>query len=192
MTTGGRPPDDLPTPLWVARSVVEALLPEPYREAFLGDLIEEYEAEVRPQLGPRRAGWWLWRQVLGSVVPMIRLRLAKGVPMTKWNGLAAAVIAGLGLLQARDSHTFRASPLVIGLVLVGIALPTVAALLSRSWPVHAASALACGVLLVVARLISATPLPELLLVAFIAFMSLFLLNLNRTLNRPDSKPGPVA
>ena len=78
-----RPPDDLPAPGGSIRCLIRVVAPERYREAFLGDLIEEYETVIRPQMGPRRAAWWLWRQALGSVPPLLRMRVTQEVPMLK-------------------------------------------------------------------------------------------------------------
>jgi hypothetical protein len=81
--TDQRPPDD-PAGSWRAvRCLVRLVAPEECREAFLGDLIEEYDDFIRPQMGPGRAAWWLWRQVLGSVPPMLRMRVTQEVQMLK-------------------------------------------------------------------------------------------------------------
>jgi hypothetical protein len=68
-------PDDLPADLRAIRWLIRLVVPERYQEEFLGDLIEEYETLICPQWGPGRSNWWLWRQVLGSMIPMLRLRL---------------------------------------------------------------------------------------------------------------------
>ena len=43
---------------WVATWVLTRIAPDYERDAFIGDLIEQYE---------ERGGWWFWRQVLGAV-----------------------------------------------------------------------------------------------------------------------------
>ncbi len=78
-----RSPDDLPGPWKVLRCLIRVVAPERYREAFLGDLIEEWETTIRPQMGPRWAAWWLCRQALGSVPPLLRIRVTQEVPMLK-------------------------------------------------------------------------------------------------------------
>ena len=43
---------------WVATWVLTRCAPDYERDAFIGDLIEQYD---------ERGGWWFWRQVLGAV-----------------------------------------------------------------------------------------------------------------------------
>lgn len=76
-----RHPDDLPGPWRVIGCLIRLVAPEPYREALLGDLIEEYQTEIRPRTGQVRAAWWLGRQALGSVPPLLWLRLEQEVHM---------------------------------------------------------------------------------------------------------------
>ena len=67
----------------VLRCLIRVVAPERYREAFLGDLIEEWETTSRPQMGPRWAAWWLCWQALGSVPPLLRMRVTQEVSMLK-------------------------------------------------------------------------------------------------------------
>jgi hypothetical protein len=51
----------------LARRLLESLLPEGQREALLGDLDEEYAAQL-PDLGPRRAEWRYCREALLAIL----------------------------------------------------------------------------------------------------------------------------
>jgi predicted permease len=58
----------------LARALLGRLLRADVRRAALGDLDEEFARDVLPARGPMRARLWYWRQVLGSIVPVLRLR----------------------------------------------------------------------------------------------------------------------
>lgn len=73
----GRPPEP-PILGRFAQFLLGAVLPSDRREEFLGDLIEEFSTVVVPRFGTMRARWWLWGQVVRSLAPMLRCRLARG------------------------------------------------------------------------------------------------------------------
>jgi hypothetical protein len=50
-------------------------LPKKDREALLGDLEEEYRSIILPKFGPRFARIWYWKQVLTSILPIVRCRI---------------------------------------------------------------------------------------------------------------------
>jgi hypothetical protein len=53
-----------------ACSLLESLLPGPYREALLGDLVEEYRLRIE-SASPFTASRWFWSQACRSVPPMV-------------------------------------------------------------------------------------------------------------------------
>jgi hypothetical protein len=50
--------------------LLESLLPGPYREALLGDLVEEYRLRIE-SASPFTASRWFWSQACRSVPPMV-------------------------------------------------------------------------------------------------------------------------
>lgn len=84
--------------------------------------------------------------------------------MTTRRWLLAAATLALGALQAWDSGILSSTPGPQALTLVAVLGLASAALLARSRGVYLAALLVAAVLLIVARVISPTPLPELLLV----------------------------
>ncbi|QDV35549.1 hypothetical protein [Tautonia plasticadhaerens] len=120
--TDQRPPDD-PAGSWRAvRCLVRLVAPEECREAFLGDLIEEYDDFIRPQVGPRRAAWWLWRQALGSVPPLLRMRATQEVQMLKKTTIRSLLGLRLG------TETFDARVALVACSLAGVAIVPLATL----------------------------------------------------------------
>ena len=65
----------------LARALLAALLPSDERHAILRELDAEFAEHVRPERGARAGRAWYWRQVFGSVRPVIamRRRRASGV-----------------------------------------------------------------------------------------------------------------
>lgn len=60
-----------------AQFILYLVIPRKEREPLLGDLREEYETIIRPQLSLRQARIWYWVQVMTSVGPILGRRLAK-------------------------------------------------------------------------------------------------------------------
>jgi hypothetical protein len=60
----------------VALWIIKPIVPKVYREAFIGDLLEEYGI-IRREKGPADASRWLWRQVLHSIRPFLLMRLER-------------------------------------------------------------------------------------------------------------------
>lgn len=59
-----------------AEYILYFLLPKEEREVVIGDLIEDY-GNVRERFGKRRANAWIYKQVLGSVWPLLRRAIIK-------------------------------------------------------------------------------------------------------------------
>jgi hypothetical protein len=57
--------------------LLESVLPEPYREAILGDLIEEYTLRIE-STSPFTASRWFWSQACRSVPSMVWSSLRSG------------------------------------------------------------------------------------------------------------------
>jgi hypothetical protein len=141
------------------------VVPTDLREPFVGDLMEEADGYIAPARGMWRARLWLWRQVLGSLPALLsrRDRTEGAMDVRLWKLIAVPMVL-LAIAQAWDSGVFDASPLVVGLVLVAIALPVAAVFLTARLVMYVAALIAGFVLLLTARLVSSTPLPELFLV----------------------------
>ncbi len=63
-------------------------------EFITGDLWEEYALYIRPERGPWRATWWLIRQALWSLAPLLMMRRGDFVASI----LAAQIFAGVPIL----------------------------------------------------------------------------------------------
>jgi hypothetical protein len=137
-----------------AQFLLRLLLPAGRREEFVGDLIEEAEIVVLPRRG-RGAAWrWFWWQALTSASPMHARRCAREVGMNRQRWIIVVAILVLGPLMALDSGLSAASASVIGLVLLAVAIPAAAGLLSGNLRIHAATAAISTALLIMARLSS--------------------------------------
>jgi hypothetical protein len=141
-------------PSLVAETLLKAVLPPDRRDEVVGDLIEETETVVLPRDGRRRALRWFWWQIVASAPRMLALRCTREVRMNRHRLLVAAVILVLGGLTAWDSGVAAAAPYVIGLVLLAIAVPVVACLLSGHRKVYLGAILVSATLLLAARMIS--------------------------------------
>ena len=74
-----------PEPPHLATSIIARLLPLGEREDTLGDLAERFHRHVE-RSGAGSARRWYWKQVLSSILPMIRvrvMRLLKLIPLLK-------------------------------------------------------------------------------------------------------------
>lgn len=145
--------------------VLSLVVPEDLRESIVGDLVEESDGYIAPARGLWRARLWLWRQVLGSLPAIVRQRWDSegAMDMRMWKLIVVPMVL-LAIAQAWDSGVFDASPVVIGMVLVAIALPVASVFLTARFDAYV-GALALGfLLLLTARIVSTTPLPELFLV----------------------------
>jgi hypothetical protein len=78
---GRGPRSNLPVPGQIAWSLLQRIIPKgfPYREELVGDLLEQWETEILPELGPKGARWWLWGQVLRNIPPMLRYRSDRAI-----------------------------------------------------------------------------------------------------------------
>jgi hypothetical protein len=64
------------TPLGIALFLLKFLVPRPYRDAFITDLIDEHE-RIRQEIGDTEANRWLWKQIGSSILPLLRRRLKR-------------------------------------------------------------------------------------------------------------------
>lgn len=138
--------------------LLRLLLPAGRREEFVGDLIEEAETVILPRRGRGAALRWFWWQAWTSASPMHVRRCAREVGMHRQRWIVVAAILIFGSLMAWDSSAFTAPPGVIALVVVALAIPAAAGLLSGNLRVHAVAALTASGLLIVARLASGVEL----------------------------------
>jgi hypothetical protein len=141
-----------------SRFLLQLLLPACRREEFVGDLIEEAETDVLPRRGRRAALVWFWWQAATSASPMHVRRCAREIGMNRQRWVVVAAILIFGPLMALDSGMAGAPPKIIGLVVVAVAIPAAAGLLSGNLRVHGVAALVSTVLLIVARLSSGVEL----------------------------------
>lgn len=65
---------DLPK---TAEKLLYIILPKSAREHLPGDLEEEYRTTILPKFGLRYAKIWYWKQVVGSIGPILRSQLLK-------------------------------------------------------------------------------------------------------------------
>jgi len=141
-----------------AQFLLRLLLPAARREEFVGDLIEEAETVVLPRRGRGAARRWFWWQAATSASPMHVRRCARDIGMHRQRWIVVLAILILGPLMAMDAGAHRASASVIALVVVAIAIPAIAGLLSGNLRIHATAAIVSTVLLIVARLSSGVEL----------------------------------
>lgn len=91
--------------------------------------------------------------------------------LNKWVLVVICVV--MGALQAWDSGVLGASPGIQALVAAAILSPVVALIATNSYGVHALAVAVSFVLLTIARVVSAVPLPTLHIVAFIPAVVIF-------------------
>jgi hypothetical protein len=145
------------TPLerdWLVERVLAPLVPEEWRETFVGDLVEEARRFVLPSQGPHRARRWLRWQIARSLPRLLRHHATREARMIGMRLFFAMLLAGLGTLQAWDSQVHHATPLVIGLVAAALVLVAFTTLFARRRTLFLLAILAAPVLLVAARLLS--------------------------------------
>jgi hypothetical protein len=75
----------------------ESVLPSPYREAMLGDLIEEYTLRIE-STSPFTASRWFWSQACRSVPSMIWSSVRSGNCFISM-GVAVSVYISMGMLK---------------------------------------------------------------------------------------------
>ena len=74
--SGPERPVGSPGPGRVALWILKPIVPKVYREALIGDLLEEYEIVIVVS-GPANASRWFWGQVLRSIPPLLLRRLER-------------------------------------------------------------------------------------------------------------------
>jgi hypothetical protein len=77
--------------------LLESVLPDPYREAILGDLIEEYTLRVE-STSPFTASRWFWSQACRSVPSMVWSSLRGGTCLISMS-IAVGVYIFMGTLK---------------------------------------------------------------------------------------------
>ena len=92
--------------------------------------------------------------------------------MPRW--LLAVLVSGVAALQAWDSHATQAEGAVQILIAIAIVLPGAAVLASGDSRLRGVAVVCAGVLLTIARFVSAVRLPELTLAALFPAMLLLL------------------
>jgi hypothetical protein len=138
--------------------LLRLLLPAGRREEFVGDLIEEAETVVLPRRGLRAARRWFWWQAATSASPMHVRRCARDIGMHRQRWIVVLAILIFGPLMAIDAGAHEAPASAIALVVVAVAIPAAAGLLTGNLRIHVAAAIVSTVLLIVARLASGVEL----------------------------------
>lgn len=161
-----------PFDLWT-RGLIALSVPRSMREEFAGDL----EEEARDVCGghQRLARRFARRQVLRSIPGLLRCRVFRGGAGARERWLAAGTYAAIASLQAWDSHTFAAPPLIIGLVLAAIALLAASLLLETSAQAFGLVLCASAALVVLGRVLSPIGHNELFLVVWMGALLYFFL-----------------
>jgi hypothetical protein len=97
-----------PLPLGrIDRLILKCIVPKYRREEFIGDLLEEWETEILPELGEERARDWLRSQVRRSIIPWLTLRL---------DGMMRTV---LGMVAGFLLFVYLLPGILVGLLLYG-------------------------------------------------------------------------
>lgn len=148
------------------------LLPAPYRDELVGDLLEEARTVVMPRVGEQAARRWLWGQLLRSTPHMLRLHLRKELTMRNEKLWGMVLILVMGSLQAWDSGVLRAPAYIAAMVALAITIGVVALLFAERMGMRFIASAVAFALLFGARMLSPIPLPELGLVGFIIVMIL--------------------
>jgi hypothetical protein len=66
-----------PAPPRNAEFLLYCFLSKEDRAGLIGDLMQEYQMDVLPKFGPRRANVWYWSQVMRSIAPVVLNFLSK-------------------------------------------------------------------------------------------------------------------
>ena len=110
--TGPRPPR-------LASALIRRLVPEPFRDAFVGDLeegwVQRFEAE-----GRRAADRWFWGQVIHADVWTLR-REARGLPTSVQRG-GGRMFDRIGFEFRQAVRVFRRSPGFVSAVVLTLAI----------------------------------------------------------------------
>lgn len=148
-------------PRWLA-AVLARLAPERHRDEFLGDLAEEARSRAERD-GTRGARRWLVRQLLRSAPHLLRMRLGGGAGTRPLRWGWAGLVLLIGGAQAWDSGVLDSTGPIMAMVSLGILVPAAALAVAGERARSRAMAAGC-VLLFAARILSPTPLPELMLI----------------------------
>ena len=150
-----------PTPPRIVIRLLESLLPEEYRDAVVGDLIEESALRARASTRAT-ATWWCWGQVARSI-PLV---LGSDLQRRHWLGtlgvaiaayVAASVLESVGVaVVSRLLHPDDRLTIVLS-VIVGLATMVLGEYAAASIRQGAARALAGIILIVVAVLMVTMP-----------------------------------
>jgi hypothetical protein len=91
----------------LARRLLQILAPADFADAVLGDLDEEFRIFILPQHGIVRAGLWYLAQAVRSILPLLRLRMARGEFVA--SVAASQIIFALPLLAAERLRSYLLS-----------------------------------------------------------------------------------
>lgn len=120
MTAAHRDPPAL------AVRLLERLLPDDVRDAFLGDLEETWHARVAPRRGALAAAIWYWRETLAA--PVALRRLLRPDPRhhasSRGDGMLSTVLADLRYAVRTIRRRPTAAAIVIGTLALGIGATT--------------------------------------------------------------------
>jgi hypothetical protein len=110
--------------------------------------------------------------------------------MRMWKWIVVPMVL-LAIAQAWDSHVFDASPAVVVMVLGAIALPVAAVFLTARLDIYVATLILGFFLLLTARVVSSTPLPDLFLalIPFAVVALLIRLQRRTQVERPGGTSG---
>jgi hypothetical protein len=139
---------------WLVERVLAPLVPEEWRDVFIGDLVEEARCFILPTHGPHRARRWLRWQIVRSLPELLRHQITQGAGRRIGRIVFAVLLVRLGAVQAWDSRVHHASPLVIGIVATALAIVACTMHCGRRSTTWLALILAVPVLLIAARLLS--------------------------------------
>jgi hypothetical protein len=177
----GPGPDVIPR--WLA-AALRRLVPQKHRDEFLGDLAEEARCRAERD-GARSARRWLVGEVLRSAPHLLRMRLGgDAAPTTPFRWEGAAMLLVIEVLHAVGSGVLDSTAPVVAMVAAAILVPALA-LAAAGERVQAWALGVCYALLLGARALSPTPLPDLMTIGFYV---LLLMVVARHREDPDLRP----
>ena len=177
----GPGPDVIPR--WLA-AALRRLVPEKHRDEFLGDLAEEARSRAERD-GARSARRWLVGEVLRSAPYLLRMQLGGDAAATtpfRWEW--AGMLLLIEVLHALGSGVLDSTAPVVAMVVAAILAPALA-LAAAGERVQAWALALCYALLLGARGLSPTPLPDLLTIGSYV---LLLMVVVRHRENPDLRP----
>lgn len=136
----------------VATALLGCFLPEPERQAILGDLVEEYGIRVR-SISRSSAASWYWSQVWRSVLPVLRVAIKRdgwrdtiGVAIVSYLVAGTIEFVGVGMMAKLVDPAGPASSVLS--VIVGLATIVLGGYLA-AWIRPAASPVLAAIVMLV-------------------------------------------